>query len=77
MSDTQVKHYKNTKSFKIYIFTVLAKDNIDFNASSSTAVQHLHMTSMTAIQFVSEENLGDEISCNIDIKFTSNLTDST
>ena len=63
--------------FKKNIFTLLAKDNIDFNATSPTAVQHFHETSMTAMQFFSEKNLGDEILCNTDIKFTSNMTDIT
>ena len=49
LSDTQIKHYMNTKvlapsPLKKNLFTVLAKDNIDFNATSSTAVQHFHGT---------------------------------
>ena len=42
---------------------------------SSTAVQHFHGTSMAAMQFFSEENLGDEILCNTDIEFTFNMID--
>ena len=39
------KHaYKN-------VFTVLAKDNIDLNASSTTATNHYHGTSMTMLHF--------------------------
>ena len=39
------KHaYKN-------VFTVLAKDNIDLNASSITATNHCHGTSMTMLHF--------------------------
>ena len=61
----QTKHYINTNVFaaspsKKNLFTVLAKDNINFNATSSTVVQHFHGTSMTTMQFVSEENLGEE-----------------
>ena len=59
------------------LFAVSAKDNIDFNATSSTAVQHFYGTSMTVMQFFSKENLGDEILCNNDIEFTSNMTDIT
>ena len=33
------------------IFTVVAKDKIDFSATSSTAVKHFHGTSMTVMQF--------------------------
>ena len=41
-------------------FTIIAKDNIDHNATSSTAVKHYHGTSMTVIQFVSDIQPGDE-----------------
>ena len=41
------------------IFTVVAKDNIDFNATSSTAVKYFYGTSMTVMQFPSAENLGN------------------
>ena len=51
-------------------FTVLTKDNIDFNASSSTYFQHFNGTSMTARQFESGRNLDAEILCNTDIEFT-------
>ena len=33
------------------IFTVIAKDNIDLNSSSSTAISHCHGTSMSILQF--------------------------
>ena len=52
------------------LITVLAKDDIDFNAMCSTGFQHFHGTSMTARQFESERNLDGEISCNTDIEFT-------
>lgn len=51
-------------------FSVLAKDNIDFNPKSSTVFQHFHGASMTARQFESEKNLDSEILCNTDIEFT-------
>ena len=40
---------------------VVAKDNIDFNATSSKAVENLHDTSMTVMQFPRSENLGNSI----------------
>lgn len=75
----QTKHHINTNVFtpspsKKSLFTVLAKDNLDFNDTSSTTVQHFHGTSMTTMQFISEENLGDEKLWNTDIEFTSNMT---
>ena len=33
------------------VFTILAKDNIDLNASSTTATNHYHGTSMTMLHF--------------------------
>ena len=33
------------------IFMVVAKDNIDFNTTLSTAVKHFHGTNMTVMQF--------------------------
>ena len=42
------------------IFTVVAKDNIDFNTTSSTAAKHFHGTSMTVMQFSSAENIGND-----------------
>ena len=41
------------------------------------AVHLFHVTSMTVMQYVSEENLGDEILCNTDIEFTFNTTGIT
>ena len=43
-----------------YIFTVLAKDNIDFNVISSTAAKYFHGTSMTVMQFPSHDNVGND-----------------
>ena len=38
------------------IFTIIAKDNIDINAKSSTASKHFHGTSMSILQFPLTEN---------------------
>ena len=40
------------------IFTVIAKDNIDLNASSTTASNHYHGTSMSILQFPTNEVTG-------------------
>ena len=42
------------------IFTIVAKDNINFNATSSTATKDFHRTSMTVMQFPSHDNVGNE-----------------
>ena len=65
LSDTLLRRYNECKVFtptplKKNIFTIIAKDNIDHNATSSTAVKHYHGTSMTVIQFVSDTQPGDE-----------------
>ena len=44
-----------------FIFTVMAKDNCDLNATSSTATQHYHGTSISVMQFPSDKNNGEEI----------------
>ena len=38
------------------IFTIIAKDNIDINAKSSTASKHFYGTSMSILQFPLTEN---------------------
>ena len=43
------------------VFTVVAKDNTDFSATSSTAVKHFHGTSMTVMQFPVSDNLSNSI----------------
>ena len=68
LSDTLLRRYNEYKVFtptplKKNIFTIIAKDNIDHNATSSTAVKHYHGTSMTVIQFVSDTQPGDEQQC--------------
>ena len=55
LSDAQIESYELTGVFwpnplRKLIFTVVAKDNIDFNATS-TAVKHFQSTSMTVMQF--------------------------
>ena len=47
-----IKHYNKNNGFvpsslKKNVFTVLAKDKIDFNATPSTATQYFHGHSMT------------------------------
>ena len=64
LSDAQTESYELTGIFspnplRKSIFTVVAKDNIDFNATSSTAVKHFHGTSMTVMQFPVLDNLGN------------------
>ena len=64
LSDVQIKNYELTGVFtssllRKDIFTVFAKDNIDFNATSSTAAKHFHGTSMMVMQFPSH-NVGNE-----------------
>ena len=51
------------------IFTVIAKDNIDLNASSSTASSHYHGTCMSLLQFPTTDNKGvtvdyDYVNCD-------------
>ena len=40
---------------KKYVFTMIAKDNVDINAKSSTAFKHLHATSVSVLQCPSTE----------------------
>ena len=44
------------------IFTIIAKDNIDHNARSSTATKHYHGTSFSVFQFSTFECPGEKIS---------------
>ena len=41
---------------KLNLFTIIAKDNVDVNAKSSTASQHYHGTSMSIMQFPHPEH---------------------
>ena len=64
LSDVQIKNYElpgvfTSSLLRKDIFTVFAKDNIDFNATSSTAAKHFHGTSMMVMQFPSR-NVGNE-----------------
>ena len=64
LSDAQIKTYEFTGFFspnplRKSLFTVVAKDNLDFNTTSSTAVKHFHGPSMTVMQFEAE-NLGND-----------------
>ena len=65
LSDVQIKNYELTGVFtpsplRKDIFTVVAKDNIDFNPTLSTAAKHFHGTSMTVMQLPSIDNVGNE-----------------
>ena len=46
------------------IFTILAKDNIDLNARSTTAKSHYHGTSLSALQYPTVEHPGEILSRN-------------
>ena len=46
-------------TLKRKVFSIIAKDNIDHNARSTTATKHYHGTSMTVMQFLSEDNRGE------------------
>ena len=64
LSDAQIENYEltgvfSTNPLRKSIFTVVVKDNIDFNVISSTAVKHFHGTSMTIMQFSLAENSGN------------------
>ena len=66
LSNAQIESYELTGVFspnplRKSIFTVVAKDNIDFNTTSSTAVKHFHGTSMTVMEFPVSDNLGNSI----------------
>ena len=43
-------------TLKRKVFSIIAKGNIDHNARSTTATKHYHGTSMTVMQFLSEDN---------------------
>ena len=63
-ADNLVKGYNINQVFcpltlKRNVFTIIAKDNIDHNARSTAATKHYHGTSMTAMQFLSNENRGE------------------
>ena len=65
LSDVQIENYELTGVFspnplRKSIFTVVAKDDIDFNATLSTPVKHFHGTNMTVMQFPSAENFGND-----------------
>ena len=64
-ADSLVKGYNINgvfcpKTLETGVFTIIAKGNIDHNARSTTATQHYHGTSMTAMQFIAEDNRGED-----------------
>ena len=76
LSDSLIDGFAKTNVFaprnlKSNLFTLIAKDNVDKNASSNTAVQHYHGISMTVMQFPSENSVGESRPSPI-FHFTSN-----
>ena len=72
LSNTQIHHYLTNNVFapsplRKSVFIVIAKDNIDCNATSSTAVRHFHGTCMTVMQFISAEISGTKYSFTEDV----------
>jgi len=55
-------------------FTIFAKDNIDLNACSTKIKQHFHGTSMTAMQFPSDENPGKKQNVIYDLSLIGKKT---
>ena len=55
--------FLNTSS-KENLFTIIAKDNIDLNSSSSTASSHYHGACMSLLQFPDAENMWTVIDYN-------------
>ena len=58
ISSLMLEKYEKEKVFvpqmlKLNVFTIIAKDNIDFNAKSTKVSRHFHGTSMTLMQFLS------------------------
>lgn len=46
--------------FRKDIFTVVAKENIDFNSTSSMAIKHFHGKCTAVIWFLLLNNIGNE-----------------
>ena len=66
LSDDSTKQYKHDGVFcpsklKKGVFTIIAKDNCDLNATSSTATMHYHGTSMTVMQCPTRDKTGEKI----------------
>ena len=55
------------------LFTVLVKDNIDFNASANIIKSHYHGTSLSLLQIPFEGNVGEsiEVSPYLEVSFSS------
>ena len=61
ISDYCLRQYEHDKVFlpkqlKKNVYTVIPKDNIDLNATSTTSTWHYHSTSMSVLQFPTDEN---------------------
>ena len=46
------------RNLKMTILTIIGKDNVDHNASSTTATKHYHGTSLSVFQFPTTQNPG-------------------
>ena len=72
LSQSLLTQFENQKVFlpssaRKNVFTVIAKDNIDLNSSSTTASSHYHGTCMSVIQFPTDENEGIPIKYKYDV----------
>ena len=63
-------------NLKKNIFTIIAKDNIDYNARSTTATKHYHGTSFSIFQFPSVVFQGDMISYPDELPTTTKLSNA-
>ena len=66
MSEKMTMQYLRDGAFcpsilRTNIFTMMAKDNCDHNASSNTATQHYHGTSITIMQYPTQQCPGQII----------------
>ena len=71
-----IKYYIKNNGFvpsplKWNVFTVVAKDKIDFNATPSKAVQHFHRNSIIATECISSKNVDNELLPFYDIASTN------
>ena len=76
LSNASISQYNCNKVFapsvlRKGLFTIIAKDNIDHNASSSTAVKHYHGTSMTVMQSLTDESAGEQQTFLSNIDFSN------
>ena len=75
-SNASISQYNCNKVFapsvlRKGLFTIIAKDNIDHNASSSTAVKHYQGTSMTVMQCLTAGSAGEQQTFLSNIDFSN------